>query len=150
MKAYRISKTEYAHDLTGTGAKLFGGRWNHINIPCIYTAGSAALAVLEYSVNVNVAFVPRNLSLAVFEIEEKDIYLPDTLPYDWSAVPAPLSAKDFGTALLHQDRTPVIRVPSVVIPTEYNYLLNPFAAGRAFRLLEVQEFTYDMRIKKDR
>lgn len=146
MKVYRISKSEYANDLTGTGARLFGGRWNHINLPCIYTAGSAALAVLEYSVNVNVAFVPRNLSLAVFEIEEKYIHRPEKLPDDWAAVPAPLSAKDFGSSLLH-DNIPVIRVPSVVIPSEYNYLLNPSAAGKAFRLLEVREFRYDLRIK---
>jgi len=146
MKVYRISKTEYAHDLTGTGAKLFGGRWNHINVPCIYTAGSASLAVLEYSVNVNVAFVPRHLSLAVFEIEDQSVYHPRELPADWAAVPAPLSAKDLGSGLLH-DNISVIRVPSVVIPAEYNYLLNPSAAGKAFRLLEVQEFCYDMRIK---
>ena len=147
MKVYRISKSEYAHDLTGTGAKLFGGRWNHINVPCIYTAGSAALAVLEYSVNVNVAFVPRHLSLTVFEIEEKHIHIAEPLPADWAAVPAPLSAKDFVSAFLY-DKVPVIRVPSVVIPSEYNFLLNPSAVGKAFRLLEVQEFTYDMRIKK--
>lgn len=148
MKVYRISKTEYAGDLSGTGAKLFGGRWNHINIPCIYTAGSAALAVLEYSVNVNVAFVPPDLSLAVFEIEDKYIiHKPKQLPTDWAAVPAPFSAKDLGSALL-SDNVPVIRVPSVVIPTEYNYLLNPSAEGKAFRLLEVREFRYDLRIKK--
>ncbi|MCD8540901.1 MAG: RES family NAD+ phosphorylase [Leadbetterella sp.] len=147
MKVYRISKNEYAHDLTGTGARLFGGRWNHINVPCLYTAGSAALAVLEYSVNVNVAFVPRRLSLAVFEIEEKYIHVPELFPADWATVPAPLSAKDFGSEFLY-NKVPVIRVPSVVIPSEYNYLLNPSASGRAFRLLEVREFTYDMRIKK--
>ena len=148
MNVYRISKTEYAHDLTGTGAKLFGGRWNHINVPCIYTAGSAALAVLEYSVNVNVAFVPHHLSLAIFEIDEKYIHIPEKLPGDWATVPAPLSAKDFGNQLL-SDNIPVIRIPSVVIPAEYNYLLNPSAALKAFRLVEVQEFRYDMRIKKE-
>ncbi len=146
MKVYRISKSEYAHDLTGTGAKLFGGRWNHINIPCIYTAESAALAVLEYSVNVNVAFVPRNLSLAVFEIEDPYIFKPEKFPDDWAEVPSPLSAKDFGSVLL-SDGVPVIRVPSAVIPSEYNYLLNPVSAGTAFRLLEVRQFSYDLRIK---
>lgn len=147
MKVYRISKTEYAGDLSGTGAKLFGGRWNHINTPCIYTAGSAALAVLEYSVNVNVAFVPPDLSLVVFELEEKYIYKPKQFPADWAAVPAPFSAKDLGSTLL-SDNVPVIRVPSVVIPAEYNYLLNPSAIGKAFRLLEVREFRYDLRIKE--
>jgi RES domain-containing protein len=146
MKVYRISKSEYARDVSGTGAKLFGGRWNHVNVPCIYAAGSAALAVLEYSVNVNVAFVPRNLSLAIFEVEERSVYSAEPLPEDWAAVPAPQSARDLGSTLLLQ-HVPVIQVPSVVVPTEYNYLLNPLAYGKDFRLTEVLDFKYDLRIK---
>ena len=146
MKVYRISKSEYAQDVSGTGARLFGGRWNHVNVPCIYTACSAALAVLEYSVNVNVAFVPRNLSLAIFEVEERSVYRVDSLPGDWAEIPAPLSAKDLGSALLSQ-HVPVIQVPSVVVPAEYNYLLNPFAYGKDFYLADLQGFKYDLRIK---
>lgn len=146
MKVFRISKSEYAADVNGTGAKLFGGRWNHVNVPCIYTAGSTALAVLEYSVNVNVAFVPRNLSLAIFEVEESSVYRVDPLPGDWAEVPAPLSVKDLGSALLSR-HIQVIQVPSVVVPTEYNYLLNPLAYGKGFHLVEVIDFKYDLRIK---
>ncbi len=146
MKVYRISKSEYAGDVTGTGAKLFGGRWNHINIPCIYTAGSTALAVLEYSVNVNVAFVPLSLSLAIFEVDERSVYRLDPLPGDWAEVPAPLSSKDLGSAFLSRN-VHVIEVPSVVVSTEYNYLLNPLEYERGFRLVEVRDFVYDLRIK---
>ena len=147
MKVYRLSKTEYANDLSGTGAKLFGGRWNHINVPCLYTAASRALAVLEYSVNVNIEFIPKRLSIAVFEIDESCIYHIKKLPDDWVAVPSPFSTKDLGSNLLRTN-TPIIEVPSVVIPTEFNYLLNPSALNTAFSLVEVQEFTYDLRIKK--
>lgn len=146
MRVYRISKTGYAQDLSGTGARLFGGRWNHINIPCIYTAGSIALAVLEYSVNVNVAFVPPSLSLAIFEVDERSVYRLEPLPEDWAEVPAPLSSKDRGSALLLQN-VPVIEVPSVVVPTESNYLLNPLEHGKGFHLVEVRDFVYDLKIK---
>lgn len=147
MKVYRISKTEYARDFSGTGAKLFGGRWNHVNTPCIYTAASQALAVVEFSVNVNVEFVPLRLSMAIFELRESAIFRPDQLPEDWMRIPSPLSTKDFGTVLLKQN-VPVFEVPSVVVPGESNFVLNPTAAGTVFELIDIREFTYDLRIKK--
>lgn len=148
MLVYRISKTQYAHDLSGTGAKLFGGRWNHIDTPCIYTASSRSLAVLEYSVNVNVDFIPRALSICVFEIDEsqiKEIKI-KKLPGDWKDVPAPFSTKDFGTKLLEKG-TAIIQIPSIVIPDEFNFILNPLAQEKAFKLLEIRDFVYDLRIK---
>ena len=145
MRVYRISKTDYVTDLSGTGAKLYGGRWNHAGVPCIYTASSMALAVLEFSVNVNVAFVPPDLSIAIFEINNLSIFKPQNLPADWAEVPAPLSTKDFGSRLL-QMNIPVVEIPSVVIPEERNYILNP-SSKNDFQLIEVKPFTYDLRIK---
>lgn len=148
MHVYRIGKSQYANDLNGTGAKLHGGRWNHTDIPCIYASASRALAVLEYSVNVNIDFIPRALSISVFEIDEKqvkDLLIKD-LPGDWRDVPAPASTKDMGTSWL-SDGTPIIRVPSIVVPEEFNYILNPLAGKGFFRLLRADDFVYDVRIK---
>ena len=85
MLVYRIGKTRYAHDLTGEGARLFGGRWNHKLTPCIYTSESRALAMLEYTVNVNIEDIPRSLSLSTFEIPDKSIFhIPmHKFPGDW-------------------------------------------------------------------
>lgn len=148
MLVYRIGKTQYANDLSGTGSKLFGGRWNHINIPCIYTSESRALAILEYSVNVEIVLIPRNLSIAVFEINEKDIYEISTkdLSHDWKDIPTPLSSKELGSKLLPQN-IPIIKVPSVIVEQEYNYILHPSAHQKSFRLVDIQPFAYDVRIK---
>ncbi|WP_315823815.1 RES family NAD+ phosphorylase [Paraflavitalea speifideaquila] len=118
MVVYRIGKTKYAKDLSGEGARLHGGRWNHKLTPCIYTAESRALAVLEYTVNVNVDEVPRALSITTYEIPDDGILLlrKSDLPGDWAAVPASSSTKDFGTRLLKDATYPVIRFPSAVIP----------------------------------
>ncbi len=150
MLVYRLTKTQYADDLSGTGAKLFGGRWNHIDTPCIYTAESRALAVLEYSVNANIDFIPRALSLCIFEVDTDQIYTVEEpqLPGNWHETPAPRSTKDFGTRLLQQNH-PVIKIPSLIIPQEYNYILNPLAAPHTFRLLEKKDFVFDLRIKMD-
>lgn len=149
MLVYRLSKTQYAHDLEGTGSKLFGGRWNHKDVACIYTSESAALAVLEYSVNINIDFIQRALSLCTYEINADLIHVLShaSLPGDWKDLPAPLSTKTMGTHWLRSGK-PILKIPSTVIPFEFNYVLNP-DVQEAFRLVEVKDFVYDLRIKQN-
>lgn len=148
MKVFRISKTQYSNDLQGTGSKLFGGRWNHIDTPCIYTSESRALAVLEYSANIAIDFIPRALSLCVFEIDEAQIELTkiEELPGNWTETPAPKATKDFGTQWL-KERKGILKLPSIIIPQENNFLLNPLSEKRAYELVESYDFVYDLRIK---
>ena len=150
MKIYRLTKTHYDDDLKGTGAKLYGGRWNHIDIPCIYTAESRALSILEYAVNINIDFIPRALSMCVFEIEEDQIYSvkEEDLPGNWKQTPAPKSTKDFGTKLLEEGH-PIIKIPSIIIPNEFNYILNPFVGNTAFKFVEARDYIFDLRIKNN-
>jgi RES domain-containing protein len=150
MIVYRIGRTKYANDLTGEGSRLNGGRWNHKLTACVYTSESRALALLEYTVNVNIDAIPRALSFAAVEIPDDNILQLNiaNLPGDWSAAPAPASTKHFGTALLKQAGYAVIKVPSAVIPDEYNYLLNPLSKeSTKFKVVEVRDFVYDIRIK---
>jgi len=149
MKVYRITKTKYAEDLSGTGAKLYGGRWNHIDSACIYTAESRALSVLEYAINKNIDFIPRALSLCVFEIDESQVYSlkQEDLPGNWRATPAPKSTKDYGTQFLKSNK-PILKIPSIIIPEEFNYIINPQVAGLSFKLVEIKDFVFDLRIKK--
>lgn len=151
MKVYRLTKTQYAEYLNGTGAKLFGGRWNHIDSSCIYTAESRALCVLEYAVNINIDFIPRALSLCVFEIDEDQIHtlMEEDLPGNWRETPAPKSTKDYGTHFL-QEKYPILKIPSIIIPQESNYLLNPLAENLNFKLLEIRDFVFDLRIKENK
>lgn len=149
MKVYRITKTKYAEDLSGTGAKLYGGRWNHIDSACIYTAESRALSVLEFAVNINIDFIPRALSLCVFEIDESQVYSlkQEGLPGNWRARPAPKSTKDYGTQFLKSNK-PILKIPSIIIPEEFNYIINPQVASLSFKLVEIKDFVFDLRIKK--
>ncbi len=150
MVVYRIGRTKYANDLTGEGARLNGGRWNHKLTPCVYTSESRALAILEYTVNVNVDDIPRALSISTINIPEINI-LEITiaeLPGNWGAAPAPSSTKDFGTQLLKKAEFAIIKIPSAVLPDEYNFLLNPLPKGSSeFSIVDVQDFVYDVRIK---
>lgn len=150
MIVYRVGRTKYASDLEGVGARLFGGRWNNKLVDCLYTSESRALAVLEYTVNVNIDDIPRALSITILEIPDRTIrVLKETdLPGDWKLTPAPSTSKDFGSKLLLAAAEPVIKIPSVVIPPEFNYLLNPLHKdSKKFKILDVCDFVYDIRIK---
>lgn len=148
MKIYRVSATKYAADITGEGARLYGGRWNNPLTSCIYSSESRALAILEYMVNVNIKEIPRALSIVTFNIADnkvKEILL-ENVPSNWATMPAPNSTKDMGTALLKQ--YPILKLPSVVIGLEYNFVINPFAATAALQIVNVQDLVYDVRIKQ--
>jgi RES domain-containing protein len=150
MLVYRIGKTKFANDITGEGARLNGGRWNNKGTACIYTAESRALAVLEYTVNVNVDDIPRALCITTFEIPDTGIYeLKDAdLPGNWRDMPAPSSTKDLGTNLLNTAATLIIKVPSTVITEEFNYLINPaHMDSKDIKIIDVKDFVYDVRIK---
>ncbi len=150
MIVYRIGKTKHADDLDGIGSKLYGGRWNYEGISCLYTSESRALALLEYSVNAHIYDIPRALSITTIDIGSIPITElgESELPGDWKKFPAPASTKDFGTSLLKIAKTAVLKIPSTVIPLEFNYLLNPLHPDRIdFQILDIQDFVYDLRIK---
>lgn len=150
MVVYRVGKTKYANDLKGEGARLFGGRWNNKMISCLYTSESRALAVLEYTVNVNIDDIPRALSITTIEIPNLKIRIlkESDLPGNWKLSPAPSSTKDFGSTLLQAAAETVIIVPSTIIPNEFNYLLNPLHPNsKKIKILEITDFVYDVRLK---
>jgi RES domain-containing protein len=149
MLVYRIGKTKHAADLSGEGAKINGGRWNHKTVPCVYTSESRALSLLEYTVNVNIENIPRALSVTTIEIPDNEILIvsEDELPGNWKSVPVPSSTQDFGTVLLKTSKKQIIKIPSSIIAEEFNFILNPFEASNGFRIIEIKDLIYDVRIK---
>ena len=150
MIVYRIGKTKYSKDLTGEGARMNGGRWNYKLTPCVYTSENRALALLEYTVNVNIDDIPRALSITSIEIPDSGIeeLKQADLPGDWTQVPAPSSTKEFGTSLLRAATGPILKIPSSIISKEFNYILNPLHVdSKGFRIISVEDFVYDVRIK---
>jgi RES domain-containing protein len=151
MLVYRIAKEQYANDLSGYGAKLFGGRWNLIGTPCLYTSQSRALALLEYTVNVGLDFMPSRLFFSVIEIDDDliEIIKKDELPSNWYAIPSSSSTKIFGSEKLRSSSFPIIRVPSVVIPNEFNYIINPLKTDSLnLKITAIEPYDFDFRIKK--
>ncbi|WP_207514253.1 RES family NAD+ phosphorylase [Longitalea luteola] len=126
MLLYRIGKTKYAHDLTGMGAKLNGGRWNHEGIPCIYLAESRALSLLEYAAHTGIDKIPPTLSFTTLEVPDDSVHelSADELPANWFQRPHSTESRDMGSALLTKNDSLLLKIPSVIIEQEYNFILN--------------------------
>ena len=102
MIVYRVCKAEYSKDLSGNGARLYGGRWNSVGTACLYSSASRALAVLEYSVNLNILELSKSLVFTLIEIPEDEIFEVniDELPENWNFYPVNTETRLFGDNLL--------------------------------------------------
>jgi RES domain-containing protein len=150
MIVYRIGRPIWARDLSGEGARLYGGRWNPPGVPCLYASESRALALLEFTANVSPDAFPGALAITEIDIPEVEVMKPTLrqLPGHWRNYPAPDATRAFGERLLRQAEALVIRMPSVIIPEEYNFLVNPLhPEARSVRVLRVKEFKMDGRLK---
>ena len=110
----------------GEGARLYGGRWNPVGTRVVYTSGSRSLAALESLVHLNplVTFKYAAIAVAFDEALVERIAGAD-LPADWTGQPPPISTQAIGGRWLREARSAVLEVPSVIIPAESNFLLNP-------------------------
>ncbi|MFC2166288.1 RES family NAD+ phosphorylase [Acidobacteriota bacterium] len=128
MFVYRIAKKTHIRDLSGTGARLYGGRWNHKGVSLIYTSESRALAIVEFLVNIPMSLVPNKLSIATLKIATKiipkEITITD-LPRNWRDYPSPTILADIGTQWIVSNESALLRVPSAVVEDEFNILINP-------------------------
>ena len=150
MLLYRIGSTKYANDLTGEGAKINGGRWNHAGTPCIYTAASRALALLEYTAHAKIHLIPRALSFVTFEVPDHsiEIYTIAQLPGNWNQFPHPGEARDFGTKFLHDNKFLLYQLPSVIVEDEMNFIINPSHSDmKLVKIIEIKDYAYDLRLK---
>lgn len=151
MQVFHLGKSKFAGDLTGRGAELFAGRWNRKGIPCIYTASTLSLSVLEYAVNNSLDNIPRALSYTIYEVPDKEVkkFSIASLPGDWADRPVPISTMDFGTRLLREGVHLIIAVPSVIVPEEYNFLINPLHKDfKKIKVAKMKDFVFDVRLKQ--
>jgi RES domain-containing protein len=150
MDAYRIADARHPI-FDPTGAVLHGGRWNSAGKRVIYASESYAAAMLEILAHRNAPRLTRNHKSVLIHIPEElliETVLPDALP-GWDDQDE-VASKAFGDAWYDSQRSPVLRVPSVVTHgPEFNLVLN--AVHPQFRLIEVEEpvaVVWDLRLAR--
>ncbi|MFH1075810.1 MAG: RES family NAD+ phosphorylase [Pseudomonadota bacterium] len=150
MTVYRIAKTKHIRNLSGTGARIYGGRWNRKGIGILYTSESRALATVEYLVHVSLSIVPNDLSIASLEIPDpivpKEVSTSD-LPANWHDYPASVELAELGTKWVLANDSLLLRVPSAVIKHEFNIFINPSHSDMSHVIIsDVEKFTLDERL----
>lgn len=144
--------------MTGVGAFIYGGRWNTPGHHVAYASGNLTLAMLELLVHVDDAEALRRIRHSyqtvrfpegvVATLQEGD------LPRQWDARPETRSSQVVGDEWCERQSTPILAVPSVIVPPELryepiylNYLINPLHPDYAstVRVGPVYELAWDPR-----
>lgn len=128
LHSVRIVKVKHAATaFSGEGAKRFGGRWNTPGAAMVYTAGSASLSILEMLVHLHSHELMNRYVLCEVTFDDSLVTAIDsaTLPKNWRRSPPPVSVQHVGDAWLAGAASAILRVPSTIVPAEWNYLLNP-------------------------
>ena len=149
IEAWRIVKAKHvAGAFTGEGAALTGGRWNSRRVLVVYSSGTKSLAALETLVHLNPSsFFAYQVFRIQFDETLTERISVDALPPDWQSEPPPPSTKAIGDSWARAGRSVVLALPSVIIPNELNYLLNPAHAGfKKIKIGQPEDFAFDARL----
>jgi RES domain-containing protein len=156
MVAYRICReSDPSKAFSGQGARNWGGRWNSPGIAVVYTAGERSLAMLEVLVHLKGVLstgagpllTPYHLIQISFASELLEEIRPEALPAGWNAEPATHVSQSLGDAWAISARSPILAVPSVIIPEERNYILNPnHPRFKEIRIGETRPCAFDPRL----
>ncbi len=127
ITSWRVTAAKFAdRAFDGEGARLAGGRWNSPGRRAVYTSATTSLALLETLVHADLGLLPFYVAIPVsFEARLVTTLKADDLPPDWRALPIPVEVQRIGSDWLDSGRSCVLQIPSVVVPHESNYLLNP-------------------------
>ncbi|RPI44881.1 MAG: RES domain-containing protein [Bacteroidetes bacterium] len=157
MKVYRIEREKYLDSvLKGTGAALKDGfRWNSINTRLVYTAESRALAMLEVSVHLDLnEDFPSDRYYVEIDIpgDTGILELPAVeLPGGWDSKPPVKETQFIGDEFVRDKLAAVLRVPSSIVPKEFNYLINPdHPDAKKIKVTSKVPILFDQRLKKAR
>lgn len=148
MIVWRICSRKYrASAFSGVGGLYVPGRWHPQGYKIVHTAESLALASLEIFVHLE----SNNAPLVAIKAEIPDrlaMAKVDRLPNNWQEVSTYPLLQKIGQDWLISKKTPVLQVPSSIVPVEYNYLLNPQHPDLQVTLEPPIEFKFDRRMWK--
>lgn len=151
MIVYRLTSSRYARDLSGRGAEIAGGRWNSKGTALIYTSESRALCMLEVAVHLPLGNLPLDYFLVGIELPEASwpSISVKSLENSWKDWPPSGITCQLGDTFVKEGKHLAFRVPSVLVPDEYNVLINPKHPDMStVKIISTEPFTFDSRLFK--
>lgn len=154
-RAWRLIRKKRLQDaFTGEGARIGGGRWNHVGTPVIYVSESLSLAALELFVHFPRKDIKLSTTLIAIPVDipvslKMVAVTVNDLNPDWRMSPPPNSTRNIGTVWVRKGASLILRVPSAIIPDEYNLVINPSHADfEKIKIGQPQPFSLDERMWK--
>lgn len=145
---WRIVPQHRAADaFSGEGAKIYGGRWNSPGAAVVYGSEHKSLAVLEQLVHRN--HLSQRFKVFSFHFPKSIVEKISLrhLPKDWRQEPPPPSTQMIGDLWTAQDRSAILAIPSIIVPEELNYVLNPAHPDfRKVTIAKSEDFNFDPRL----
>jgi len=153
ISIWRIDKKRHSDSsFSGEGAALYGGRWNPRGVRVVYASQTLALAALEKFVHLEgvaggISFVSFKIDIpGSVKIKHLDLA---HLPKNWRGVPAPAATQEIGLNWSQKSESAILRVPSTIIPSEYDYLINPLHPDfESLKISKPVHFSFDPRLWK--
>ena len=148
MEVFKICLDKYSNSLNASGAP---NRWNKKDEFVIYTGSSRSLSTLELVVHRSLINIDRPYRLLVITIKDKtpfkEIKIKD-LPKSWRTIDAYIALQEIGSKWYNSLETPVLKVPSVIIPFEFNYVINTKHPLFSKNILinSMEDFNWDKRL----
>jgi RES domain-containing protein len=149
VRVWRIASSEHAK-FDGEGARRFGSRWTPRGRAAAFASATLSLAALERFVHVDPDLELPSLVAIAVDFDDRiaitAIAIAD-LPSDWRTYPAPAALALVGERWLRESMTAILSIPSVLIPHECNFVLNP--NHKDFKRLEIgraERFSFDPRM----
>ncbi len=148
MIVYRLTTEMYKTDLSGSGAKLYGGRWNSVGLPVLYTTENISLAILEILVRTDMHAIP--LSYHLIKIDIPELIQPQFI----TTGKLKTSWKDdlgytqwMGDEFIKSNKSLLLKVPSAIVDEENNYIVNPEHNDfKKVKIAAVKKFQFDKRL----
>jgi RES domain-containing protein len=149
MIVYRLVRKKYGFALSGEGAKKAGGRWNSTDLPLIYASDSRSLCTAEVAVSLPMDIFPNDYEMLLIDIPDElsilEIIIRD-LPDGWRKFPYLDETVQLGDQFIFDNKYLVMKVPSAVVPGDYNYLINPHHPDFAkIRIIKQEPYEFDER-----
>ncbi len=150
MRIYRISKTQYINDLSGEGARLYGGRWNRVGDAMLYFSQNLSLSLLEIIVHVEYPELPMDYSFVEVEIPNSCIKTIESIDFvqpRWNTEAAINQLQMLGANWLKRKDSLAMQVPSAILHQENNILINPLHSDfEKLKIIGIDKLDVDPRL----
>ncbi|WP_340064963.1 RES family NAD+ phosphorylase [Ascidiimonas aurantiaca] len=152
MIVYRIDRIKRSRELLlGLGAEKVGGRWNKPGTRAVYTSQNISLAYLEVVMHLDISEdLPSDRILVHIDIpEDLKIFEEKKLPPHWNSFPYNSKTQEVFTRFCKELKGPVMKIPSAIVKSEYNYVINPLHSdAQRIKVVKKERLTFDNRLIK--